>query len=928
MPENVSHEIPKTYEPQAVEAHWYQRWIDADCFRAVLDAARPERAFAIMMPPPNVTGVLHMGHLLNNTIQDVLVRRARQKGMAALWLPGTDHAGIATQSRVEKELRKNGVTRHTLGREKFVAAVADWRDKHGGIILDQLKKLGASCDWSRKIHTLDPDYSQSVLQTFVTLYQRGYIYRGRRMVNWCPVSLTGLSDEEVIMKPQRSVFYRMRYEIVEHPNEFVEIGTTRPETIPGDTAVAVNPADTRYAHLIGKHVWRPFPRAKIPIVADPLVEKDFGSGVLKVTPAHDKVDFEIGRRHKLEVLDVMNPDGTMNALAGDDLAGLDRFDARTVAAEKLRSLGLLIKEEPYENNVGYSERADVPVEPRLSEQWFIRYPKVEEAKRAVTEGVICLHPERWKKVYLHWLNNVQDWCISRQLWWGHRIPVWYKKDADRNDPAACHVAIEPPADPENWEQDTDVLDTWASSWLWCLSTLGWQKPGDTTPELNFWYPTSVLVTAPEIIFLWVARMIIAGLEFHGPEKNTLTDAEIRARIPFQNVYFNGIVRDTQGRKMSKSLGNSPEPLDLIARFGADGIRLGLLSIAPKGQDILFDEERIAPGRNFCNKLWNAARFRQMSGGKNTTPATSLAALAARINPALCDANDHAILSALAAATDTINTAFDAFDFNTYTATLHQFFRTDFCDWHIEVSKARIQNDATRDTALAVYDICLRQFLLLLHPVAPFISEELFHLLGYCGENDFIQNICPDSGESILQTLATHGVTIDQCAVADTSVLREFITTARALKSRQNLGARKDSRLILTPKDTHAQAFASARSDMIKKLVGASELIFSDPPTDNNPATPTPLGTLTLDTTGNIDTAAEKKRLSNELQRLDNLIAASNTKLANPAFLAKAPPAILAGARAQLADLLSRRDELARLLASMNRPPSPEGTTAP
>ncbi|NBV48375.1 MAG: hypothetical protein EBR95_04875, partial [Verrucomicrobia bacterium] len=430
--------------------------------------------------------------------------------------------------------------------------------------------------------------------------------------NWCPVSQTGLSDEEVIMKPSKGSLYRMRYEVAELPGTFLEISTTRPETIPGDAAVAVHPEDERYKHLIGKHVWRPFPRAQIPIVGDAAVEKEFGTGVLKVTPAHDRTDFDIGKRHDLPVIDVMNPDGTMNADAGP-LAGVERFKARAMAEKLLEELGALVKTEPYENTVGFSERADVPIEPRLSEQWFIRYPKIDEAKRAVTAGIIKFHPERWTKTYLHWLENIQDWCVSRQLWWGHRIPVWYRKGADRNDPKNLHVSLAAPADAANWEQDPDVLDTWASSWLWCLATIGWRKPGETTEELKHWYPTGALATGPDIIFLWVARMIIAGLELHGPEKKTLTDDEIRQRVPFKRVYFNGIIRDKLGRKMSKSLGNSPEPLDLIAKFGADGLRFGLLSIAPKGQDILFDEDRVAQGRNFCNKLWNAARFRQMSG---------------------------------------------------------------------------------------------------------------------------------------------------------------------------------------------------------------------------------------------------------------------------------------------------------------------------
>ena len=535
-------EIPKSYDPQGVEQQWYDRWVAAGCFAGKVDPTR--QSFAVMIPPPNVTGVLHMGHLLNNTLQDIMVRRARQEGKSALWLPGTDHAGIATQSRVEKDLRQNhGKTRHDLGRDKFIEVASEWRDKHGGIILNQLRKLGASCDWDRKVHTLDAGYSEAVLQAFVTLYERGYVYRGKRMVNWCPVSQTGLSDEEVIMKPSKGSLFKMRYEVVEQPGTFLEISTTRPETIPGDTGVAVHPEDERYKHLIGLHVWRPFPRAQIRIVGDSAVEREFGTGVLKVTPAHDRTDFDIGKRHGLPVLDVMNPDGTMNADAGP-LAGMERFKARDAAAKLLEELGALVKIEPYENTVGFSERADVPIEPRLSEQWFIHYPKIEEAKRAVTTGIIKFHPERWTKTYLHWLENIQDWCVSRQLWWGHRIPVWYRKGSDRNEAANRHVSLTPPADPQNWEQDPDVLDTWASSWLWCLATIGWRKPGETTPELQHWYPTGAIATGPDIIFLWVARMIIAGLELHGPEKKTLTDDEIRDRVQVHPEVLAGEARLT------------------------------------------------------------------------------------------------------------------------------------------------------------------------------------------------------------------------------------------------------------------------------------------------------------------------------------------------------------------------------------------------
>ena len=904
-------EIPKSYEPQGVEQQWYDRWVAAGCFKGKVDHTR--ESFAVMIPPPNVTGVLHMGHLLNNTLQDIMVRRARQEGKSALWLPGTDHAGIATQSRVEKELRqKEGKTRHDLGREKFIQVASEWRDKHGGIILGQLRKLGASCDWDRTVHTLDAGYSQAVLQTFVTLYERGYVYRGKRMVNWCPVSQTGLSDEEVIMKPSKGSLYRMRYEVAEIPGTFLEISTTRPETIPGDAAVAVHPEDERYKHLIGKHVWRPFPRAQIPIVGDTAVEKEFGTGVLKVTPAHDRTDFDIGKRHNLPVVDVMNPDGTMNADAGP-LAGIERFKARGVAEKLLEELGALVKTEPYENTVGYSERADVPIEPRLSEQWFIRYPKIDEAKRAVTSGIIKFHPERWTKTYLHWLENIQDWCVSRQLWWGHRIPVWYRKGADRNDPKNLHVSLTAPADAANWEQDPDVLDTWASSWLWCLATIGWRKPGETTEELKHWYPTGALATGPDIIFLWVARMIIAGLELHGPEKKTLTDDEIRQRIPFKRVYFNGIIRDKLGRKMSKSLGNSPEPLDLIAKFGADGLRFGLLSIAPKGQDILFDEDRVGQGRNFCNKLWNAARFRQMSGpmADNST----LAAVVSRLKAAQLDDDDFAILQGLAELTDSTTKNLDEHEFTAYAQGLYSFFWGDFCDWYVEASKARLKDPTLVDNCLAVQDLVLRQFLLLLHPVAPFISEELWHLLGYGTEKDFIQNHHTGSGGDLLRVLRENGIKLSAAKVADVALLREFVASVRGLKSQANQATRRDSVITIVAKDAPAKALLQSNRDKLSSMAGLAEITFADDAGDRTGALNS-LGTVLLELSGTVDVAAEKIRLAKELTKLEQAVAAGEAKLTNDAFVSKAPPKILEGARKQLDDAKAKRDEIARMLATL------------
>ncbi len=904
-------EIPKSYEPQGVEQQWYDRWIAAGCFKGKVDHTR--ESFAVMIPPPNVTGVLHMGHLLNNTLQDIMVRRARQEGKSALWLPGTDHAGIATQSRVEKELRqKEGKTRHDLGREKFIQVASEWRDKHGGIILGQLRKLGASCDWDRTVHTLDAGYSQAVLQTFVTLYERGYVYRGKRMVNWCPVSQTGLSDEEVIMKPSKGSLYRMRYEVAELPGTFLEISTTRPETIPGDAAVAVHPDDERYKHLIGKHVWRPFPRAQIPIVGDTAVEKDFGTGVLKVTPAHDRTDFDIGKRHNLPVVDVMNPDGTMNADAGP-LAGVERFKARGMAEKLLEELGALVKTEPYENTVGYSERADVPIEPRLSEQWFIRYPKIDEAKRAVTSGIIKFHPERWTKTYLHWLENIQDWCVSRQLWWGHRIPVWYRKGADRNDPKNLHVSLTAPADAANWEQDPDVLDTWASSWLWCLATIGWRKPGETTEELKHWYPTGALATGPDIIFLWVARMIIAGLELHGPEKKTLTDDEIRQRIPFKRVYFNGIIRDKLGRKMSKSLGNSPEPLDLIAKFGADGLRFGLLSIAPKGQDILFDEDRVGQGRNFCNKLWNAARFRQMSGpmADNST----LAAVVSRIRAAQLDDDDFAILQGLAELTDSTTKNLDEHEFTAYAQGLYSFFWGDFCDWYVEASKARLRDPALVDNCLAVQDLVLRQFLLLLHPVAPFISEELWHLLGYGPEKDFIQNHHTGSGGDLLRVLRENGIKMSAAKVADVALLREFVASVRGLKSQANQATRRDSVITIVAKDATSKTLLQSNRDKLSSMAGLAEITFADDAGDRTGSLNS-LGTVLLELSGTVDVAAEKIRLAKELTKLEQAVAAGEAKLTNEVFVSKAPPKILEGARKQLDDAKAKRDEIARMLATL------------
>jgi valyl-tRNA synthetase len=941
-------EISKSYEPRDVEEKWYAAWQAAGAFAGRTDDGR--EPYCIVIPPPNVTGVLTMGHVLNNTIQDILARRARLEGKSVLWLPGTDHAGIATQTVVERTLKKSGEIKHRddLGREKFLTKVWEWKEKHGGIIIQQLKKLGCSCDWDRERFTMDADYSRCVQKVFVELYKKGLIYRGKRMVNWCPASLTALSDEEVVMKEQRGTLCYFKVEVAESPGTFLTIATTRPETIPGDTAVAVNPKDPRYAHLIGQHIVRPLPaelpreQKLIPIVGDEHVDFEFGTGVLKVTPAHDKADFDIGQRHKLAQIEVIAADGKMNDAAGADLRGLDRFKARKVAVEKLTELGALVKEEPYTNNVGYSERADVPIEPRLSEQWFLKYPSVEKSRAVVASGEMKFHPERWAKVYDHWMGNIQDWCVSRQLWWGHRVPVWQGMNAQLNLPAPklrqlMSRAIDngPPVtfslsdqpghetvfftdtlqtsvdrwiqaatispieakilEQAGFTQDPDVLDTWFSSWLWPFATMGWPEQ---TATLKKFYPTTTLVTGPDIIFFWVARMIMAGYEFMG-------------QLPFKHVYFTGIIRDQQGRKMSKSLGNSPDPLDLIAKYGADGLRFGIISIAPQGQDIRFQEDRIEGGKNFCNKLWNACRFRQMSGpmADNSTPA----AILARLEPAKFDADDHAILDRLLSVTREVDRCFAEFEFSAAVQALYGFFWNDFCDWYVEVSKAKLQSPDLKANCLAIQDLVLRKTLRLLHPFIPFITEELWAQLGYGRPGRFMEDGA-DPIENASQ-LASHYPPIDANAAAEVERIKQTVSALRALKADHGEAARKDSTLTVEAEDRQWAA-VSANLAKLQRMLGAASITRA-PAAPGAPACVTAHGTWNLvRNLSAADTAAEKARLAKELETLTKHIAATEARLGNEAFVSKAPPAVLAGAKKQLADQQAKHAELARLLAAL------------
>lgn len=1018
-------EIPKAYEPQSVEDKWYAFWLKQGCFTA--DPARvsdKRPAYSIVIPPPNVTGMLHMGHVLNNTIQDILSRKARMDGKEVLWLPGTDHAGIATQVQVEKALKKEEKkTKYDLGREEFLKRVWAWKEEKGGIIINQLKKLGCSCDWSRERFTMDPEYSRCVQKVFVELYRKGLIYRGKRMVNWCPVSQTALSDEEVEMKPQKGFMYHFKAQVAESslgssgresaqtsPQEsqsrltsaateekkggpevdsegriWLTIATTRPETIPGDTAVAVNPKDPRYAHLIGKHIVRPLPaelpreQKLIPIIGDEHVDFEFGTGVLKVTPAHDKADFEIGQRHKLAIVEVINADGSMNALAGGPMAGLDRFKARKVAEELLTEQGVLVEAKPYENNVGFSQRADVPIEPRLSEQWFLKYPAVPESKACVAEGRMKFHPERWAKTYDHWLANIQDWCISRQLWWGHRIPVWtipleteslgfegadvkahlenyfrefglgeevlvevvggsLDADSTRKSPSLRLVRVltsSPKSDKaaellntfptleiaaqsqNNGEelfptekaaslakaimkqfasgaatQDPDVLDTWFSSWLWPFATMGWPE---NTETLKKFYPTTDLVTGPDIIFFWVARMIMAGYEYMG-------------ELPFKNVYFTGIIRDKQGRKMSKTLGNSPDPLVLIAQYGADALRFGTMRSAPLGQDVLFDEKDVELGRNFCNKLWNACRFRQMQGGE----------VQGEIDSSLLTTDDKWILLKLNEAIREITEALNSYNFSVAVQALYRFFWNEYCDWYVEASKAVFFSSSRCESAqtagsggesqsgltsaatdprvantLAVIDFVLSHTIRLFHPFLPFITEELWHGMGYAkdmpddqGGKTIMNAPWPKPFDSELRD----AYSLDDCYLEFAAEKYEVVTQGRNLRRVGNIQAGKKVKFVIKP----SREILPHDSEVIKILLNAEafEINADYAAKKGTPTAHTPFGELFLPLEGHIDPAAETARFTKELEKITTEIAKVEQKLANPAFAQKVPAAVL------------------------------------
>jgi valyl-tRNA synthetase len=883
-------ELPKRYDPNSVEPKWYQRWMDNRDFVANPNSSKP--AFSIVMPPPNITGVLTLGHVLNNTIQDILARRARMRGFEVLWLPGMDHAGIGTQSAVEKYLRRTeNKTRHDLGREEFLRRVLEWQDKHGGIIIEQLKRLGCSCDWSRQRYTLDDAYVAAVQKVFVDLYRKGLIYRGRRMINWDPAAQTAVSDEEVISKPQKGNLYFVRYEIVEEPGRFLEVATTRPETIMADTAMAFHPGDKRYADLLGKHAWRPLAREKIPIITDEAIDPEFGTGVLKVTPAHDALDFEIGQRHTLPIVDVLHPDGRIDCPAVPELDGLERFEAREKAAELLQAMGALAKTEPYENNVGFSDRSDVPIEPRISEQWFLHYPKTKEALAVVRDHLIRFFPPHWEKVYAQWLENIRDWCISRQVWWGHRIPAWYRKFQNTSSKPQTddeiYVGVEPPADAENWTQDQDTLDTWFSSWLWAYETM------DVETRKKF-YPTSALVTAPDIIFFWVARMIIAGLEFKPGESDRVED-----NIAFHDVYFTGLIRDKLGRKMSKSLGNSPDPLELIDKYGADGLRFGLMRIAPRGQDIRFDEKQIEEGRNFATKLWNVARFRQMHGPSDPAP---------KIDNQTLSIYALELLARLNETIDSIEAAYREYQFNTVAQRLYDFVWSDYCDWFVEAAKTEIfgEDETKKKSALAVMDFVLSATLRLLHPFMPHITEELWSLLGL--GSDSIQFAAPP------EKVALDDVSDVMGKRQLVSAIYETIQAGRNLRAESKLPSNRKIHFILRADDKSIFSHIST----LTRLLNA-EKVDLDPTYQaqaGNPVAVTPLGEIFLTVTA-ADKGGEQQRLDKEIARIETEAHTVEEKLKNKSFVDRAPAAVVEEHRRRLKDFSAQLEKLKQARESLN-----------
>ncbi len=874
-------ELASNFNPAEAEKKWYAHWQNHGFFESKPDDREP---YTVVIPPPNVTGVLHMGHMLNNTIQDVLIRKARMQGKNALWVPGTDHASIATEAKVVAKLKSEGVNKADLSRDEFLKHAWEWTDKHGGIILEQLKHLGASCDWNRTAFTMDEERYESVIQVFLDLYKAGKIYRGFRMVNWDPDAQTTVSDEEVIHKDVNQKLYYLQYAIEGEEGQFVTIATTRPETIMGDTAVCVNPNDERFSHLIGKRVVVPIANRSIPVIGDDYVDMEFGTGCLKITPAHDVNDKEIGDRHKLEVIDILNDNGTLNA-HGLHYEGQDRFTVRKSIAKELEELGALVKTEDYATSVGTSERTGSVIEPKLSVQWFLSMKELSEpALKAVMEDVIQLVPEKFKNTYRHWMENVRDWNISRQLYWGHRIPAWYYgTELDefvvaKNEEEALQLAIEKSdksLTAADLKQDEDVLDTWFSSWLWPISVFdGIRNPGNE--EVNYYYPTATLVTAPEILFFWVARMIIAGY-FYRNEK------------PFDTVYLTGIVRDKQGRKMSKSLGNSPDPIELMKKYGADGVRVGMLLTSPAGNDLPFDESLCEQGRNFINKIWNALRLVNMWEVDETIPQPEVAQLAAE----WFDAK-------LSKTVAEIEDLFSKFRISEALMAMYKLVWDDFCPLYLELIKPGYQQPIDAKTkAQAVQHF--EQVIKLLHPFMPFLTEEIWHELGERAEGDCL----------IVANWPTDLIAND-ALVSDFDKAVEAITSIRTFRAKQNIPNKDQLTVFVKENETINKTLDVA----ISKLTNLEKLSYVDEQPDGAYSFVVGSNEYFIPLAGTIDLDAEREKLTAEIEYTKGFLNSVMKKLSNERFVNNAPEQVVTAERKKQSDAEAKIKVLEEQLSSL------------
>jgi valyl-tRNA synthetase len=873
------------YSPVDVEDKWYRHWVEKGYFHAEVDEAKPP--FSMVIPPPNVTGHLHLGHALDETLQDILVRWHRMQGHNTVWIPGTDHAGIATQVKVEEHLRQTeGLTRHDLGRDKFLGRVWEWKEKFGGRIISQLQRLGSSCDWDRERFTMDEGCSRAVREVFVRLYNKGLIYKGRRIINWCPRCQTALSDIEVEYAETAGRLHHVKYPL-EDGTGYVVVATTRPETILGDTAVAVNPGDERYKDMVGKMVVLPIMNRRIPIIADEYADPEFGTGAVKITPAHDPNDFEVGLRHGLEQVSVIGPDGRMTENAGA-MAGMDRYECRKAILAELDKAGLLVKLENYQHSVGHCQRCDSVVEPYLSYQWFVKMkPLAEPALRAVQEGRIRFVPDRFAKIYTNWLENIHDWCISRQLWWGHRIPVWYCDDCGETIAATKDPTVCPRCGGSKLTQDPDVLDTWFSSALWPFSTMGWP---DETPELKQWYPTSVLVTGYDIIFFWVARMVFMGLEFMGD-------------VPFKTVFIHGLLRDSEGRKMSKSLGNSVDPLETIDEVGADSLRFTLVTGNAPGNDMRFYQERVEASRNFANKIWNASRFALMNLEDYVGDARDITSLPLA-------SEDRWILSRLTNAVSETTRFMERFDLGEAARVLYEFIWGELCDWYIEMVKPRLygkRGDESRRVAQTVLSLVLEQTMRLLHPYMPFITEEIWQHLPHQGESVVIAPWpLPDDRLR------------DAVVESEMSTLMDLVRAVRNVRAEMNV---EPSRAIsgILQGDPERCAKIERDQDLLKVLAGIAELEIrpGEAGEHENAATAIAPGLeLYMPLAGLVDIEKETQRLEKELAKLDNELQSLDQKLQNEGFVSKAPASVVERERERRRAAAEQRDAVIKRLEQL------------